>query len=393
VEYRHDRVFRLSGRLDPIVLGPGVRRMKIQCERKKLSDAFQTVSALIPPRSVKPVLQHVKLLADKAGLELWATDLEIAIRYRLEEVEVEQEGIAVVPAAKMSAILRETVDEKISLDADNQICNVKGSNSFFKLLGWEPEEFPEIPSFQEEEVFEIPASGFRDMIRKSMFAAAREKTRYALNGVLFRVREGTVEMVGTDGRRLARQVLSLDAARGLDKKALLPSKGLAQVDRLLGSEDEVIRLDFEENMVVMKTRKAELSVRQVDGAFPDYEEVIPKDRVTRVNSKAGDFCAALRRAAIMTSDDTRSVRLEFADNRAVFVARAADVGEAKVELDVAVDGKDQEVSFNPDFLIEGLRVLPEDAEFHLDLNDKSSPGKITCGEGYTYVIMPINLDV
>jgi DNA polymerase-3 subunit beta len=95
----------------------------------------------------------------------------------------------------------------------------------------------------------------------------------------------------------------------------------------------------------------------------------------------------------MTSDDTRSVRLEFADNRAVFVARAADVGEAKVELDVAVDGKDQEVSFNPDFLIEGLRVLPEDAEFHLDLNDKSSPGKITCGEGYTYVIMPINLDV
>jgi len=367
--------------------------MKIQCDRRKLSEVFQILSGLIPPRSVKPVLQHVKLLAGTDGVELWATDLEIAIRYRLQDVTVKEQGIAVVPAAKMSAILREGTDETVSIDTDKQVCNIRFPSSFFKLLGWETEEFPEIPTFREEGPLEIAAAGLRDMIRKSSFATAREKTRYALNGVLLRVRDDVAEMVGTDGRRLARRVLSLGGKKPAERKALLPTKGLAQVERLLDDDEEILQLDFEENMVIIRSRRADLSIRQVEGAFPDFEDVIPKDKTTRVTSKAGEFCSALRRSAIMTSEETRAVRIRFAEDQAVFVARAADVGESQVELPVGLEGEEQEISFNPEFLIEGLRVLADDTEFHLDLTDKSSPGKLTCGEEYTYVIMPINLDV
>ena len=366
--------------------------MKIQCERKNLADAFQIVGGLIPPRSVKPVLQHAKLLADGSGLELWATDLELSLRYRIPDVTVDQEGMVVIPAGRMSAILREVDDGIVTLDADHQICNLNCAKSFFKLLGWDPEEFPEIPPFQDRDTIEISSETLKALIRNTGFAAAKEKTRYALNGVLLRIRESIVEMVATDGRRLARQVVPIDNPKGVEKKALLPTKGLTQLEKLIMPEDEVVQLDFEENMVRIKTRNAELSIRQIEGAFPDFEEVIPKEHETRIISKPSAFCSALRKASIMTSDETRAVRIRFSGGEAELTTHAADVGESKVQLAVEVEGKDQDVNFNPDFLLEGLRVLPDDEGFHLDLTNPSSPGKVTYGEGYTYVVMPINLD-
>ena len=230
------------------------------------------------------------------------------------------------------------------------------------------------------------------MIRKTAFAAAREKTRYALNGVLLHIGGESIEMVATDGRRLARYVVPVENPDRVEKRALLPVKGLLQLDKLIQPDEEVIRLFFDDNMVGIRTASAELSVRQVEGTFPDFEEVIPKGFESRVTSMAGPFCSALRKVAIMTSDETRAVRIQFEDGQAKFTSRTTDIGESEIELPTDVEGKSQEIAFNPDFLLEGLRVLSEDAEFHLDLTDRSSPGRISHGSEYTYVVMPINTE-
>lgn len=366
--------------------------MKIQCERKKITEAFQLLSGIIPPRSVKPVLQHVKMLAQGGSLFLWSTDLEISLAYRIDDVEVETEGIIVIPAGRMTSILREITDEMVVVESKEQVCHVVGENSFFKLLGWDPEDFPEIAPLPEAAGFDVASETFREMIRKTTFAAAREKTRYALNGVLLHIGPESIEMVATDGRRLARFVVPVENPDGVEKRALLPVKGLSQLEKLIRPEDEMIRLYFEDNMVGVRTLSGELSVRQVEGAFPDFEEVIPKTFDSRVKATAGEFCSALRKVSIMASDETRAVQIDFRDGQAEFRSQSTDVGESKVAMMTDIDGKDQEVSFNPDFLLEGLRVLPDDGEFVLDLTDRSSPGRISHGERYTYVVMPINLE-
>ncbi len=366
--------------------------MKFKSDRKALSDAFSVVGGIVPTRSVKPVLQHVKIIADGRGVELFGTDLEISLRYRLDEVDVEREGMIVLPASRLNAILREIADNDVTLDVDGQTCQVVCESSFFKLLGWEAEEFPEIAPLPEAGGFEVAADTFREMIKKTAFAAAREKTRYALNGVLLRIGGSSIEMVATDGRRLARFVVPVENPEGTERQALLPVKGLTQLEKLVRPDEEMITLHFEENMVGIRTASAELSVRQVEGSFPDFEEVIPKAYESRVTATAGAFCSALRKASIMTSEDTRAVQIQFSEGNAEFSSRSTDVGESKIELPTAIDGKNQDVSFNPDFLLEGLRVLPDDGEFHLDLTDRTSPGRISHGDEYTYVVMPINIE-
>jgi len=366
--------------------------MKFSADRKGLFEALQILSGVIPVRSVKPVLHHVKLLASGDSVEIWGTDLEISLRMRMGEVEIEREGVCVLPCGKVTAILREIADERVTLDNEGRECRISASSSLFKLLGWDPGEFPEIPHLPRAGGFDVAAETLREMIRKTVFAAAKEKTRYALNGVLLHIGGEAIEMVATDGRRLARYVVPVENPDGIEQRALLPVKGLAQLDKLIGPEDEMIRLFFEENTVGIRTATAELQVRQVEGVFPDFEEVIPKGFESRVTSTAGPFCAALRKASILTSEETRAVQIHLENGNARFTSRSTDVGESKVELPTNIDGKEQDVSFNPEFLLEGLRVLPEDSEFHLDLTDRTSPGRISFGPEYTYVVMPINVE-
>ncbi|MBI1849784.1 MAG: DNA polymerase III subunit beta [Planctomycetes bacterium] len=366
--------------------------MKIRCRRKELLDGFQAVASVVSPKAIKPILQCVKLTPEGSRIELLATDLDVSMRYWSETLSIEGEGVAVLPGLMLTSILRETSAEEVLLDIDQDVCNIRVGADDFRIRGLDADEFPVIPAFSDGPVVEVGAAALREMIHRTAFAAAREKTRYALNAVLLHVSNDDLEVVATDGRRLSYCIGKVTNSNSTEKSVLLSLRGILQFERSLAPEDEVGRLDIQDNLVVMKTPRAEVSTRVVEGTFPSYSEVIPKQGDKVMEVKAGVFSQALRRASILADDESRCVRLVLSKNRLTLFSRSTAVGEAKVEIEVGYRAADFEIHFNPDYLVDGLKVLPDDQDVSLEMTEKGAPGKIVVNDGYSYVIMPINLE-
>jgi DNA polymerase-3 subunit beta len=369
--------------------------MKVICNRGALLEALGVVGQAVPARSPKPVLQCVHLLAKGDRLVLSATDLEIAVRYADTQVQVEQEGEALLPADKLRDIVRESVDDTLSLELKGEQCIVKGGDSRFTLYTQSVGDFPQVADFEGEPDVEIPGGVLKTLINQTAFAAAREGTRYAFNGVLTTPRPGKLMMVSTDGRRLAQA--TADATIHTDAtddksapRAIIPTKGLNLVDKLVGDPEEAVKIQFKPNQVVVATADATLSANLVEGQFPPFEDVIPKDGDKTMTSACGDFQSALRRANLMTTEESRGVRMKFNADGLNLTSRSPEAGEAEVNLACKFDGEEVEIAFNPQFLIDALKVVDVD-EITLELRQSDRPGLLKGGEGFLYVIMPVNL--
>jgi DNA polymerase-3 subunit beta len=365
--------------------------MRFHCDRQKLLEAFQVAGAVVSGRSIKQIYESVKVISREDRLELLATDLEVAIRYSLPEVEVDQGGALTVPAARMTSILREMKDERVEVAWEDGATLVVGDNSQFKVLGEDPEEFPQIPDMEGERVFSIASETFRDLVGRTAFAAAKERTRFALNGILFLIQGSEVRCVTTDGRRLALVVGEVENPEEVEVKAIVPAKGMTQIVRTLTEADETLELRVEENQATARTSRAVVASRLVEGAFPDWQDVIPASCSYEMDLDREALTTALRKAKLLTNQESRSVRLHFTEGRLIIASRALEVGEARVELEVPFDGPDLEIGFNPDYLLEALGAIRAPT-FKLGLNGPTSPGRITDGATFTYVVMPVSLE-
>ena len=212
--------------------------MKFKCSRERLLGGLQTVGSVVSSRGMKPVYESVLILSREGQLQLQGTDLEVAIRFNLEDdmLQVEEHGSLVVPAARLTAILKEVADDNIDFTWKAQTLSVDCRGSHFKVNGFPPEEFPEIPDFPTEATISLPADIFQRLVNRSAFAAAREKMRYALNGVLFLLDGDRLQLVGTDGRRLAHAMATVENPDGATINAIVPTKGINQMARIIAEE-------------------------------------------------------------------------------------------------------------------------------------------------------------
>lgn len=368
--------------------------MRFTCERDELHRALQTVSGVVAAKGIHPVYESVEILARDGGLEMLATDLEIGMRYRVpvgEVARVEAPGTAVVPAQRLSMICRELSKGPVTLtwNADTRECAVTSGRGRFRLQGQSPEDFPEIPSIDDAAAVSLPASALRQLIRLTAFAAARERMRFALNGVLIRVEGETIEFVATDGRRLARATAPCVNAAKVEFQAIVPTKGLQQLEKAASEGDEPVRLAVGNNHLSAWTTRVNIVSRLVEGSFPNYRDVIPASTKQRAILPKDAFTAALRRAALVTSRDAQSVKLQFAEG-ALTVSAQSSEGSAEETLEVELAGTPETVGFNPEFLLDALGVLAEE-QVRFEWNDRKSPGRITEGT-YTYVIMPVSIE-
>ena len=364
--------------------------MKLKCERAALYEAVQLAGALASTRMAKPILQNVKIVADQKRLDVLATDLEVSIRFRLQNVEVSRPGEAAVSASRLLGILRESPDEQMDVEVTEQKCKVKGADSTFDMLGDDPADFPEIAEMAATTQVEVKRADFVEMVDKTVFAAASESTRYALNGVCFVFSANHIEMVATDGRRLAyikRKAKGVNADMGT---IIVPPKALQHVSRVLTEEDESVGMTLDENRAVFQTSRAVVSSVLVEGHFPPYKEVIPKDGDKKATLKREAFLGAIRRAALLTTEEARSVRLDFKKNLLTLTSEAPEAGKAEVKLGVSYAGGDLSIAFNPTFVTDVLRVLDAD-EIVMEMSDASRPAVVRDGSSYIYVVMPINI--
>ena len=366
--------------------------MKVICNRGALLEALTACGNVVASRTPKPVLQCVKLTAADDRLTIAATDLEVAIRYSDNQVQIEQPGETLVPADKFRDIVRESVDDTLSIEIVQDNANIRGQDSHFKIFTQKASDFPPVPDFEGEADLEITGGLLKQLIGQTLFAAAKESTRYAFNGVLLNAKAKKINLVSTDGRRLAmaKGDLVSDKLPKDGAKAIIPAKALNLLDKLIDDPEEALAVQVRENQAIFHSSSATLTTNLVEGQFPPYEDVIPKDTDKKMTASTADFLSAIRRAALLTTEESKGVRMHFSKKGLVLTSRSPEAGEATVNFPCKYEGADIEIGFNPNFLTEALRVVDND-EVSLEMTAPNRPGLLKGGPNFLYVIMPVNL--
>jgi DNA polymerase-3 subunit beta len=256
------------------------------------------------------------------------------------------------------------------------------------------DEFPPLPKFKEEKKITLPQETLRGMLKKTSFAISTDESRYVLNGIYLSLKEHKLTMVATDGRRLALVDEEVDISENSQGEFIVPAKAVNELNRLLHDKGEV-EIHYAENQAsfTLKEEKGSsvlIVSKLIEGNYPNYRQVIPSETKERVTLVREEFLHALRRAEIMTSEKSNSVKLSFGKNRLEITANSPEVGEAKETLAVNYKGPDMAIAFNPKYMIDPLNSLANDEVF-LELIDELSPGVLKINGPFLYVVMPMRL--
>lgn len=370
--------------------------MKITCERDKILAAFQSTSAVAPTRSPKPILQNVKLEVGADGAVMMATDLEVGIRVDLEGIDPEVPGNVVLPVGPFRAILHELSDPMLRIETDGQTTLVRGQHSEFNLPAHNPDEFPKVAAFESSKYQELPARFMKELIRRTAFATDNESTRYALGGVLLEFGANEIIAVGTDGRRLAKMQGAATAVGDHDKtesNTIIPTRAMTLIDKALGDRDGDVRIAARGNDVLINSEGLTIYSRLVEGRFPRWRDVLPvRENAVRIEMLVGPFLAAVRQAAIVSSNDSRGIDFNFADGKLVLTGASSDLGQSRVEMPLSYDHDPLSITLDPRYVTDFLRVLDTDRTITMELSSSESAAVCTTDDGYAYVIMPLARD-
>lgn len=366
--------------------------MKVQFNRLALAEALSLLTSVVPSRTPKPILRCVRFDAQSDCVHIYATDLEVGMNYVLTEVQVIEQGQAVLAADRLSAIVRESMDDVLTLEVDDNTCEIKGSDSHFTIYGQDPDQFPNVPGQDGQPDIEVGLQELKRGIKQCLFATAKESSRYAINGVLWEIKGRKLLLVATDGRRLAQTSVHLttapDSEEGLSM--IVPSKTMALMEKLGGDGKEKVAIQLVGSQILMSCSLVSISSNLVEGNFPKYEDIIPKDFDKQIMLNSEAVASAVRRASLLASEETKGIKLSISDNSLMFSGRAPEAGAAEINMAIDYSGEPISMGFNPQFLTDALRVIQTE-EFELDLGQPDRPGLIRSGTEFLYVLMPINL--
>ena len=363
--------------------------MKLTANREALHHGFQRVGGVVSSTIQQPVYRNVKMQAVGDAVYLTATDLEVGLKLRVRNVRIDEEGVALVPPGRVSPILGATPDEEITIEEKDGTVNIETSDSHFRILGEDPADFPELPAMPKDGLVQVDREVLTYMIRRTAFATAQEKGRYALNGVLFVVgKDGTLELVAADGARLAHVKKKAANPAGVQAQFIVMSRGIEQLARLADYGKDPVDFVATETQLLAANDAGQLVCQLVEGQFPNYQEVIPSDAKVKVQLPAKELLSAVRRAAFVTTEQTKVVDFRFSSGELTIVAETPDVGRAEVRLPIEYDGKAAQISFNPEYLEAMLAIVERDS-VKMRFTDRRSPCVLKSGLDYTYVVSPV----
>jgi len=370
--------------------------MKIRSPKEPLLAAVQAAAAVVPARSPKPVLTNIKIEAEPSGAVVSATDLEVGIRAAVEGVETLAPGGVLLPSSRLVAILREAAAGTVfEIESDGTAAVVKAPRSEFRLPVEDPLEFPSVATFPEGSCFELSAALVHELVRRTVFATDNESSRYALGGVLLELSGGGVIAVGTDGRRLAKMEgpCQIQGGELADAQPIVPARAMQLVERSLGGADTPVHLAVRSSEILARTGGTTISARLVEGRFPRWRDVFPeRPDASRVQVVAGPLLAAVRQAAIVTSEQSKGVDFSFEPGQLVLSGRSAETGESRVELPIDYAAAAVRIKLDPRFVSDFLRVLDGGTTISIEIADPQSACVCRTDDGYGYVIMPLAAD-
>lgn len=363
--------------------------MKITCPKERLLSAISNVQGAVSPRTTLPILANVLVEAEEGMLTLTATDLDIGIQYKIP-VDVAEPGSTTLPAKRLFGIIRELPEGNVEMGVNStHVAVITSGNAYFRVMGLSKEEFPKLPEFPESKTFELPQALLKEMINKTSYAMCHDESRYVLNGIYLLARSNKVIMVATDGRRLAFIEKHADLPKGTEIEAIIPSKTVQELVKLLGSEG-VVSMALAKNQIAFKIPNCIFISRLVEGSYPNYKQVIPEGLEQKITLNKEEFLSAVKRSTLVANDRSNSIKLNFIPQRLIISANTPDVGESRESINIPYEGKEIEIAFNPNFIIDALRNL-EDQDVLIEVTDGANPGIIRTGPGFLYVIMPMRL--
>ena len=367
--------------------------MRFEIQREALLKPLQTVVGVVEKRQTLPVLSNLLVtVADDGAVSLTGTDLQIEMVARATASGTEA-GEVTVPARKLFDICRALPDGvKLTVEEQGQRVLVKAGRSRFQLATLPAVEFPALENRESNDRLELPQATLKELIDRVAFAMAVQDVRFYLNGMLFDLRKGILRAVATDGHRLALFQTSQETEVGTDRQLLLPRKAVIELQRLLEDSDETVALELGRSHVRLHRPDVVFTSNLIDGRFPDYEAVMPIGADKRVRVNRAELRDALLRAAILSNEKYRGVRLEISQQQIKIVAHNAEQEEAVEEIaaDSAIDKLD--ISFNVTYVQDALAALRSD-EVELHLRDGNSSCLISDADDDSarHVIMPMRM--
>ena len=354
--------------------------MNFEIDKKEFIKGLGLMQSVAGRKTTLPILSHILLEWEKHFLYLTGTDLETGIREELI-AKIHQKGKASVSAKKLFEIVRELPEETIHIEKkDNQWITLQCGKSIFNLAGLDPEEFPSLPAYEEENFSTVSSRLVREMIEKTVFAASNEESRYHLNGVLVvqskQAGKEVLRMVATDGHRLSLIDRENQKVRGVEEKGIiLPKKGILEIKKIIGDRDgeEEMGIYFNSTHGFFKMGKSLSVIRLIDGEFPEYEQVIPKGNDKKLVMAKERMVSSLKRVSTMASERMEGVKFSLKTNSVELSSTHQDFGDAKEEVEVVYEGPPLQVGFNARYLIEAFNVIDTE-EVLMELKDEGSPG-------------------
>jgi DNA polymerase III subunit beta len=368
--------------------------MKFTITREKLHEGLGAVAASVPTKTTLPVLANILVEAGTDGLILSGTDLDISVSTTIP-ASVDQEGATTLPARKLVEIVKELPNAAIRVTSSGeQRVQIECGRSKFKLLGLARDEFPAFPSVKFEGGWKVAARELQKLIGHVAFAASTEESRPILNGVLWELRPDRMRMVATNGHRLARMDVPASGQGGGQADLIIPPKALEQIRRLFGGDEE-IEIAKSDNHLGFRSTTTQIYTRLIEGPYPNYEQVIPRENDKALTADKAALAAALRRMSIVASDQTHRIRMAFTNGACKLSVQTPDLGEAQEELAVAYEGDPLEIGFNAAYLLEILKFMPTD---EVRMTFKAPERAATCEPvgwddpaSYMTLVMPLRL--
>ena len=366
--------------------------MEFQVDRDRFLHVVGLVSGVAAQRtSTLPILGNI-LIESRGPSELLlaGTDLELGISTTLE-VENMVEGAVTVPGKKLFEILRELPAGVVEIAvAKNNAVNIKAGKAAFKIMGLAKDDYPKLPEPNLKEAIEIDQAVFKECLSLTVFAISHDETRYVLNGIYIQIAQDFIRFVATDGRRLAFVQKKIEGNLKNPVEMIVPTKATQELAKIMGREGTV-KIAPTKNQAVFCIGKILLVTRLIEGHFPNYEQVIPKDEKTVSRVSREELLQAVRRAALLTSPDSQLVKFDFLKDRVLVSSKTPNLGESREEVPAQVSGGEVAIGFNPTYLLDVLKNLDiETVSFSLTEPDK--PGLVRGKDDYLYVIMPMQLN-
>jgi len=363
--------------------------MKFKVEKDSLIAAIQTVQNIITSKSALPILSNILIETQQGGIRLTATDLDIGITCVIP-VDIQEQGAITIPAKRFSDIVKEFPVDTVSVTTKkNNLVVIDSELCQFKIMGLAKEEFPKLPEFKDKKVIKVEQATLKEILALTSFAVSFDETRYILNGILFKIGGGVLTLVSTDGKRLAVAERKLNTDLDADLSIIVPIKTIHELNRNLKETGE-LSLVVGSNQALFDLGSVVIISRLIEGEFPDYKQVVPAVSENKMRIGRNQFLLAVKRAALLATQDYQAVKLEVFKNKLVISKSTPDVGEFHEELATEYQGRELVIGFNPVYLMDILKSL-SDETINLELTDGEKPGVIRIS-GYVYIVLPMRIN-